>query len=290
MSDDGSSDPEALVRKPALEHEAPNTVEGWSVLHQVFRLRREALGALGAERRERILRQAAGAISAMERREDGESALFSILGHKGDLLALHFRRSFDELERAQADIAALELSAFLEQTGSYVSMVEIGLYEGTVALNARLVGEGLRPHSPEWKRAIEEELVAQRDKMAPRLWPKIPTRRYLCFYPMNKRRAGADNWYQLPIDERRRLMHEHGMIGRRFAGQVTQIISGSVGFDDWEWGVDLFADDPLVFKKLVYEMRFDESSARYAEFGPFIVAIRLSADDLQRLVFGHTIA
>ncbi len=290
MSDDGSSDPEALVRKPALEHEAPNTVEGWSVLHQVFRLRREALGALGAERRERILRQAAGAISAMERREDGESALFSILGHKGDLLALHFRRSFDELERAQADIAALELSAFLEQTGSYVSMVEIGLYEGTVALNARLVGEGLRPHSPEWKRAIEEELAAQRDKMSPRLWPKIPPRRYLCFYPMNKRRAGADNWYQLPIDERRRLMHEHGMIGRRFAGQVTQIISGSVGFDDWEWGVDLFADDPLVFKKLVYEMRFDESSARYAEFGPFIVAIRLSADDLQRLVFGHTIA
>jgi len=290
MSDDGSSDPEALVRKPALEHEAPNTLEGWSVLHQVFRLRREALGALGAERRERILRQAAGAISAMERREDGERALFSILGHKGDLLALHFRRSFDELERAQADIAALELSAFLEQTGSYVSMVEIGLYEGTVALNARLVGEGLRPHSPEWKRAIEEELAAQRDKMSPRLWPKIPPRRYLCFYPMNKRRAGADNWYQLPIDERRRLMHEHGMIGRRFAGQVTQIISGSVGFDDWEWGVDLFADDPLVFKKLVYEMRFDESSARYAKFGPFIVAIRLAADDLQRLVFGHTIA
>jgi peroxiredoxin len=182
------------------------------------------------------------------------------------------------------------LSAFLEQTGSYVSTVEIGLYEGTVALNARLVGEGLRPHSPEWKRVIEEELAAQRDKMAPRLWPKIPTRRYLCFYPMNKRRAGDDNWYQLPIDERRRLMHEHGMIGRRFAGQVTQIISGSVGFDDWEWGVDLFADDPLVFKKLVYEMRFDESSARYAEFGPFIVAIRLGADDLQRLVFGHTIA
>ena len=290
MSDDRSSDPEALARKHMLEHEAPNTLEGWSVLHQVFRLRREALGAIGAARRERILRQAAGAISAMERREDGESALFSILGHKGDLLALHFRRSFDELERAQADIAALELSTFLEQTGSYVSMVEIGLYEGTVALNARLAGEGLRPHSPEWKRAVEEELAAQRDKMATRLWPRIPTRRYLCFYPMNKRRAGAENWYQLSIDERRRLMHEHGMIGRRYAGQVTQIISGSVGFDDWEWGVDLFADDPLVFKKLVYEMRFDESSARYAEFGPFIVAIRRGADDLQRLVFGHTIA
>ncbi|MGA7763813.1 MAG: hydrogen peroxide-dependent heme synthase [Candidatus Binataceae bacterium] len=291
MVDDRSKHPDALEHKPeVLEHEAPNTLEGWSVLHQVFRLRREALGGLDTARRERILRQAAGAISAMERREDGESAFFSILGHKGDLLAVHFRRSFDELERAQADIVALELSAFLEQTGSYVSMVEIGLYEATVALNAQLAGEGMRPHSPEWKRAVEEELAAQRDKMVTRLWPKIPARRYVCFYPMNKRRAGADNWYQLPIDERRRLMHEHGMIGRRYAGQVTQIISGSVGFDDWEWGVDLFADDPLVFKKLVYEMRFDESSARYAEFGSFIVAIRLSADNLPRLVFGHTSA
>src|SRR6201997_3176146 len=191
MSDDPSA-----KKTQALEHEAPNTLEGWSVLHQVFRLRREALGALDAARRERILRQAAGAISAMERREDGESAVFSILGHKGDLLALHFRRGFDELERAQADIASLELSSFLEQTGSYVSMVEIGLYEGTVALNARLAGEGLRPHSPEWKRAVEEELAAQRDKMVTRLWAKIPTRRSLSFSPINKRRAGTDNWYQ----------------------------------------------------------------------------------------------
>jgi peroxiredoxin len=289
MSDNRSDHhPEALAQ--ALAHEAPNTLEGWSVLHQVFRLRRDRLGSLDAGRRERILRQAAEAILAMERREDGQSAIFSVLGHKGDLLAVHFRRGFDELERAQADIAALELSAFLEQTGSYVSMVEIGLYEATVALNARLAGEGLRPHSPEWKRAVEQEMAGQRDKMGSRLWPTIPERRYICFYPMNKRRAGADNWYQLPIDERRRLMHEHGMIGRRYAGQITQIISGSVGFDDWEWGVDLFADDPLVFKKLVYEMRFDESSARYAEFGPFIIAIRLVADDLPRLVFGHTSA
>ena len=291
MGDDRSDHTKPLVRaREALAHEAPNTLEGWSVLHQVFRLRREALGVLDTARRERILRQAAGAISAMERRADGESAVFSILGHKGDLLALHFRRGFDDLERAQTEVAALELSAFLEQVGSYISMVEIGLYEATVALNTRLAGEGLRPHSPEWKRSVEEELAAQREKMVTRLWPKIPARRYLCFYPMNKRRAGTDNWYQLPIDERRRLMHEHGMIGRRYAGQVTQIISGSVGFDDWEWGVDLFADDPLVFKKLVYEMRFDESSARYAEFGPFIVALRLGANDLQRLVFGHTVA
>lgn len=267
-----------------LAHEAPNTLEGWSVLHQVFRLRRGALGALDGARRERVARQAAEAFAAIGRREDGESALFSVLGHKGDLMALHFRRSFDDLGRAQSEVAALELGAMLEQTGSYVSMVEIGLYEATVALNSRLAQEGLRPHSPEWKKAVEGELAGQRHKLSERLWPHIPARRFLCFYPMNKRRSGNDNWYMLPIDERRRLMHEHGMIGRRYAGQVTQIISGSVGFDDWEWGVDLFADDPLVFKKLVYEMRFDESSARYAEFGPFIVGIRLADDELLKFI------
>jgi len=273
-----------------LRHEAPNTLEGWCILHQMFRVQRGRLGALDKTRREGILRQAIEAISSMERREDGESAVFSMLGHKGDLLALHFRRSLDELERAQASVATLELSDFLEPAGSYVSMVEIGLYEATVALNSRLTAAGLRPHSTEWKRAVEEDLAAQREKLTSRLWPEIPKRRYLNFYPMNKRRDGADNWYQLPIEERRRLMHEHGMIGRRYAGQVTQIISGSVGFDDWEWGVDLFADDPLVFKKLVYEMRFDESTARYAEFGPFVVALRVEPADLGRIIFGHTTA
>jgi peroxiredoxin len=289
MAEDRSDRRKTTSQTPdTLAHEAPNTLEGWGVLHQIFRIRRDALNVLDTPRIERILEQAAEAIASMERREDGESAIFSILGHKGDLLVLHFRRGFEELARAQSEIASLEISAWLEQTGSYLSMVEIGLYEATAALNARLASEGLRPHSPEWKRAVDEEMETQRDKMAARLWPKIPGRRYLCFYPMNKRRSGADNWYQLAIDERRRLMHEHGMIGRRYAGQVTQIISGSVGFDDWEWGVDLFADDPLVFKKLVYEMRFDESSARYAEFGPFIVALRIGARDLKDLVLGRT--
>ena len=100
--------------------------------------------------------------------------------------------------------------------------------------------------------------------MRPRLYPEIPRARYLCFYPMDRKRGEDKNWYTLPIEERQRQMHEHGLIGRRYAGEVSQIITGSIGFDDWEWGVDLFADDPLVFKKLIYEMRFDEVSAVYA--------------------------
>ena len=105
---------------------------------------------------------------------------------------------------------------------------------------------------------------------------------------MDKRRGETRNWYEVPIQQRQRLMHEHGLIGRKYAGSVRQIISGSIGFDDWEWGVDLFADDPLVFKKLIYEMRFDEASAAYALFGSFFIGLRFRAADLGLLFSGST--
>jgi hydrogen peroxide-dependent heme synthase len=268
---------------PAEFPAAPLTLEGYSVLHQLFRVRRAEWRALAAATRQAMIGEAAAAFDEMARREDGESAIFGALGHKGDLMAIHFRRSFDELGVAQRAVAKLRLTDFLEATTSYVSTIEIGLYEATVALYERLMEKGLTPRVPEWREAISAELEHQREKIAPRLFPRIPERRYLCFYPMDKKREGSDNWYRLPIDERRRLMHDHGMVGRRFAGEVTQIISGSIGFDDWEWGVDLFADDPLVFKKLVYEMRFDEASAAYAKFGPFYVGIRITPAQLGSL-------
>jgi hydrogen peroxide-dependent heme synthase len=263
---------------------APLTLEGFAVLHQMFRLRRAAWRALDSSARERITADASRTFDAMARREAGETALYSALGHKSDLIVLHFRRGFDDLSEAQRAVASLALSDYLEPATSYLSVIEIGLYEATVALYERLAEKGVDAKSAEFQRAVEEELELQRLKLGSRLFPKIPGRRYLCFYPMDKKREGADNWYRLPIDERRRLMHAHGLVGRRFAGQVTQIISGSVGFDDWEWGVDLFADDPLVFKKLVYEMRFDEASAGYAKFGAFHVGLRLAPPELGKVL------
>jgi chlorite dismutase len=247
-------------------------------------LRRPQWNALVESRRAEIIEKASRAFAAMERREGGHSAIFSQLGHKGDLIVIHFRRGFDDLDTAQLEVGRLALNEFLEPTTSYLSVVEIGLYEATVKLQAELAAKGLKPHSPEWIAAVKDDLEDQRHKLGARLLPQVPDRRYVCFYPMNKRRAGNDNWYSLPIEERQLLMRDHGMIGRRYAGQVTQVISGSIGFDDWEWGVDLFADDPLVFKKLVYEMRFDESSARYAEFGPFYFGIRLAPAELGRIL------
>ncbi len=267
-------------RFPADFPAAPLTLEGFSILHQMFRIRRAEWRALEATKRDRAIAQASAAFDEMARREDGESALFAELGHKGDVMVVHFRRSFDELGEAQRAVGKLALSDFLEPTSSYVSVIEIGLYEASLALFERLFELGIKPRTEEWRAEIDAETSRQRNKIMPRLFPPIPERRYLCFYPMDKRREGDDNWYRLSMGERRRLMHEHGLVGRRYAGEVTQIISGSIGFDDWEWGVDLFADDPLVFKKLVYEMRFDEASAGYAKFGPFYIAIRMKPSDL----------
>ena len=264
-------------------NEVPLTLEGASVLHQMFRIRWQAWKNLPDERRREAVEEAAKVFTGMEQ---SQTALFSLLGHKGDLMLLHFRNSFEDLNQAELCVAQLQLSEFLEPAMSYLSVVELGLYESTVRLHATLGEKGIAPGSPEWEQETEQVLEQQRKAMAPRLWPEVPLRRYCCFYPMDKKRGETKNWYELPVGDRQRLMHEHGLIGRRYAGSVKQIISGSIGFDDWEWGVDLFADDPLVFKKLIYEMRFDEASAAYALFGTFYVGLRFRAANLSALLSG----
>jgi chlorite dismutase len=259
----------------------PLTLEGASVLHQMMRFRWPAWRALSGESRAQVVEEAARALEEWGRFDGGrQSAVYSLLGHKGDLLFLHFRRSFEELNRAQLELARLRIGDYLEPTTSYLSVIELGLYESTAKVYGGLTAKGVEPHSDEWRQEIEAVLARQRQAMAPRLWPEIPAAKYLCFYPMDRRRGESKNWYQVPMADRQRLMHEHGLVGRRYAGEVRQIITGSIGFDDWEWGVDLFAGEPLVFKKLIYEMRFDEVSAVYALFGAFYVGLRLQAAEL----------
>ncbi len=267
---------EAVQALPAV----PLTLEGASVLHQMMRIRWTAWKALQPADRGKIASEAAGVLSEMERNTTGQSAAFSLLGHKGDLILVHFRRSFDELNQVEKRLAQLRLFDYLEPTTSYLSVVELGLYDSSLKTYHALAARGVEPFSDEWKAEIDEVLKRQKEAMHPRLFPDMPSHKYLCFYPMDRKRGEEKNWYQLPMAERQRQMHEHGMIGRRYAGEVKQIISGSIGFDDWEWGVDLFADDPMVFKKLIYEMRFDEVSAVYALFGTFYVGIRCAAADL----------
>ena len=272
----------------AAEHlpAVPLTLEGASMLHQMLRVRWTAWKQLAEAERARIAQEATSALAEMEREASGQSAAFSLLGHKGDLILVHFRRSFDELNKVERRLAGLRLWDYLEPTSSYLSVVELGLYESSLKTYAALAERGIAPFSPEWKTEIEEVLARSREAMHPRLFPDIPPHKYICFYPMDRKRGELKNWYRLPMAERQRQMHEHGTVGRRYAGEVKQVISGSIGFDDWEWGVDLFADDPLVFKKLIYEMRFDEVSADYALFGTFYVGIRCPAAELANWLNG----
>src|SRR5208283_5476913 len=230
----------------------PLTLEGLSVLHQMFRFRWTEWRKVDPFRQEGIASEAAAALAPSE--AAGQSAIYSMLGHKGDLMVVHFRDSFDELNEAELQLDRTGLQEFLEPVHSYLSVIELGLYDSSVKLFRQLAERGLAPNSKEWKQEVDET--------------------------MDRQRGEEKNWYTLPIEERQRQMEEHGMIGRRYAGKVQQIITGSIGFDDWEWGVDLFADDPLVFKKLIYEMRFDEVSAVYALFGQFFVGLRCPVQKL----------
>ncbi|HEV8202534.1 MAG TPA: hydrogen peroxide-dependent heme synthase [Candidatus Polarisedimenticolia bacterium] len=265
----------------------PETLEGWSLLHQMFRIRWEPWRALPAGRRAEIALEAETTLGVMEADADGPSALVSLLGHKGDLMLIHFRRDFEGLQAAELKLAQTGLHAYLEPTTSYVSIVELGLYDMTAKIHEEMASRGLKRGTPEFDLAFDAEMLKQRERMMGRLYTPVPPGRYVCFYPMDKRRGEQANWYTVPFEKRAAMMREHGFIGREYTGQVTQIVSGSIGLDDWEWGVDLFAEDPLVFKKLIYDMRFDEASALYALFGPFYVGLRFPARELPRLLEGQ---
>jgi len=267
----------------------PLTLEGSSVLHQFFRFDWKAWRSSADGERKKIVADAIATIKALERKDASapiRSALYSQLGHKGDLMLIHFRDSLEELNQVELTLAQAPLYDFLELRHSYVSIVELGLYDSSRKTYEATTAKGFEQFSAEWNAEIVASLERGAEAMKPRLWPAIPEAKYLCFYPMDRKRGEQVNWYTVPFAERQRMMREHGMIGRRYAEQVRQVISGSIGMDDWEWGVDLFADDPVVFKKLIYEMRFDEVSAVYALFGQFYIGVRLPVEKLAAWVEG----
>jgi chlorite dismutase len=261
----------------------PLTLEGSFLLHQFFRFDWKSWRSRAEGERAEIAAEAVAVLNRLEGKEAGtpvQTALFSQLGHKGDLVLIHFRESLEALNQVELDLAQTRLYDFLELRHSYVSVVELGLYESTRKTYEAASAKGLAEFTQEWTAEIKEALARSSAAMAPRLFPSVPESKYLCFYPMDRKRGEEVNWYTVPFAERQRMMHEHGLIGRRYGDVVKQIISGSIGMDDWEWGVDLFADDPVVFKKLIYEMRFDEVSAVYALFGQFFISVRLPIEKL----------
>jgi chlorite dismutase len=260
----------------------PETLEGWSLLHLMYRVRWDRLRAMRDEERRHLADEAVRALAVPDA---GATAFVQMLGHKADLMFICFRRGFEELAQSQLALSRTALHDHLEPTTSYVSIVELGMYEMTAKIHEQLAAK-FKPGSEDFERAFDAEMETQRHRVMNRLFLELPKARYVCFYPMNKRRGESLNWYSESFERRASMMREHGMIGRHYSGRVTQVISGSIGYDDWEWGVDLFSPDPLVFKKLIYEMRFDEASAKFAEFGPFYTGLQFSGHNLAAYLGG----
>jgi chlorite dismutase len=247
-------------------------------LHQVYRVRWRAL----TDDPTRAAAATQDAVDAFTRAcATDHSALYSVAGGKGDLMVVHFRPTFDDVNAVELAQARLPIQEFLELSYCYISVAEASGYDSArKRQEAMLRQQGLSPADDAWRDAMQVIEIQEAAFLKARLDPTIPPTRYACFYPMSKRRGEVKNWYKLTSRERGELMRGHAEVGRKWTDRVTQVITGSIGFDDYEWGVTLFADDPVLFKRLVYEMRFDPVSSDYAEFGPFMTGLRLRPEDL----------
>lgn len=243
---------------------APQTLDGWFALHDFRSIDWKRFKTLTPDEKRTALAELFLLCEEFKEDEAQDKAgfgMFTVVGHKADLLFLHFRPTVDELIEAKYRLNQTRFADYLSSSDSYFSVVELSSHLAK------------KDEDPLLNPATRE-----------RLQPKVPSKDFVCFYPMNKKRVHHDNWYTLTEAERRNYLMAHGAIGRTYAGRVKQIITGSMGLDDWEWGVTLFADDPLQFKKLVYEMRFDEGSARFGEFGRFLVGEQTTQAKLSRLL------
>jgi len=218
--------------------------EGWGVVHLFYTVDRAR-----AEAEPGGTKRVLDAIASLEA-DDHQVLVFTVLGHKAELGIMALGPDVARLQAFQHELAAAPLTL----AWSYVSLTE------------------------------RSEYTDDEERARARLYPRLPRKRAICFYPMSKRRTPEANWYELPFEQRKQLMGGHARVGRAYAGRVLQLITGSTGLDDWEWGVTLLADDPAALKEIVYDMRFDEVSARYAEFGPFVTGLLLDpANALQRV-------
>ncbi len=234
-----------LVAMPDDFRTSPEPIapaKGWSVLHLFHHL-------TPTTDAQRVI----ASVKALQAEDGYQVISFAVLGHKADLGFLVLGPDMWRLRQLQTELAG----AGLALADSFVSFTE----------------------ASEYAKGVPEEYLKSR------WYPQLPPAgmRALCFYPMSKRRGiGKEdfNWYREPFEHRHELMREHGASGRNFAGRIVQLITGSTGVDDWEWGVTLFAADPSDLKEVVYTMRFDEASAVYADFGPFITGLVAPVDEV----------
>ena len=246
--------------------EPRDKAEGWYLLHDMREFDWKCWNSADGRTQETALDEAAEFLEDVGDAEEGDSVVYSVVGDKADLMFVHVRPTLEELDGVERGFERTRLADFTEETASHVSVTEVGGYTNEDVENDDL---------SEYARS--------------KLFPEIPDKDFVSFYPMSRKRDPEQNWYKTTKKHRDEMMREHRESGEKYAGKIKQLISGSIGMDDWEWGVDLFTDDMKHAKSIVYEMRFDEASADYSEFGPFYTGIRIEPSELEAYAAGEEI-
>ncbi len=258
--------------------------EGWHVLHLFYQLDHAQWELLSEEEQLEAKTDLTRLVQEIRSTPDTQLLLFSIVTPKADLALMLLTPDLHDANAFEKRLNVCLGADTLTPVYSYLSMTERSEYTTTADQYAETLKseKGLTPGSEEFKKSIEEFETRMKKYTTDRLYPKMPDWPVFCFYNMNKRRGEEHNWYALDFESRRKLMQGHAAVGRTYAGKVRQLITGSTGLDDAEWGVTLFAKDTYQIKSIVYEMRFDEVSARYADFGDFYIGLQLPLDELFR--------
>ncbi len=273
--------PAQISSAESIPHSLTPAGGGWHCSHLFYSFDRTALTRFTSDDRAAGSRDLVAALD----RAGGEAPLrlqtTITSGQKADFGVMLLDPDPLKIDRVHQRLMAGQLGPAIVPRWSFVSMTEISEYvQSTEEFGDRLVAEGMDANGAEYKTRVKgyaDRLVSMNHQ---RLTPDFPPYSATCFYPMNKKRKVGENWFTLPKEERSRLMIEHARSGMAFAGRVSQLITVGLGVEDWEWGVTLWAANPEYLKEIVYRMRFDEASARYAEFGPFYTGYVATAADI----------
>lgn len=259
-------------------------LEGWHVLHLFYKIEYGQWQLFSPDEQRRAKTQLTSLIQEIRATPSTQLFVFSMVSPKTDIGFMLLTPDLQVANRFEKRLSVALGADVLTPAFSYLSLTEQSEYTSTdEELAANLLAEGkVAANTPEFEAEMEKIRARMAKYKKDKLYPNLPDWPVFCFYPMSKRRGEKNNWYSLPFEERKKLMGGHARVGRKYHGKILQLITGSTGLDDAEWGVTLFAHDTFHVKEIVYEMRFDPVSADYAEFGEFYIGLQVPLDDLFR--------